>query len=533
MNEASTARQDGCRLFFLFAPVFKDWPFLIAEEVKKLAGDVKVSGLVTGMPNTSRHVMRRAEEAGFGPIDHLGALERQWLSSPVPAERLEDYEKMLGSAAIQKLIISDRHLGAGFVSGARLPRTPLATLAGDKEMRTRYLVGMLDYLKTHLERERPDLVFCYAIAGAPAYAIAMLSEHLGIPFLRLTHSRVGARHVLDRSILGLMSNVEATYRAAATDPAVLANEMEPARQLVRDFRERSEAPQYVDFFRKLQKKNLSTAQLLREFVSLARATLLPKTKAKEPSLRHPTHWERAKHRTLLWYEARRLLRSGLFADPDSLPRSDYIYFPLHFDPEASTMVFAPFHTDQLAVIEALTKAAPASLRVVVKEHIPMIGLRPPGFYERLTRLPGVVLASPALDSFDLIKRSSVTVAITGTAAWEALLLGRPAVTIGAAPFNVVNPGIEHCPELTRLPEAISAALARSEAADRETERFIAAILKESFDLPYELLWANVEESRLPEQQRIAGLIAQHICRVTGVSTPLPAAAEARSAASAS
>ncbi len=498
------------RVFFLFAPAFKDWPFLIAEEMQGTLGKIQLAGLVTGMENTFRHVSRRLREAGYGPLDHLAALESQWLATPAEPGRLEHYESLLGAEAVQRLIISDRHLGAGFVSGARFPETPLNVASASSEMRHRYIVGMLDYLFGSLTQNRPDLVFCYAIAGAPAYAIAMLCEHLDIPFLRLTHSRVGARHVIDSSPLGLMTEVAKVYERSEQDPSIVADTLEEAREYIKSFRNKAEAPQYTGLFHEIQQRNLSTKRLLRDFVSVAKPVLLPHTRPKTASVRHPSHWQRARHRAAVWAAARRAVRTKTFTEQDELPTSKFVYYPLHFDPEASTMVFAPYHTDQINVVECLAKATPPSMKVVVKEHLPMVGLRPAGFYERLKRIPGVVLASPTCDPFELIRRTEMTVAITGTAAWESLLLGKPTVTLGDVPFNVVSKGLWNCPDLTQLPRVIETARRDGEFDDDVVVRYLAAIFKSSFDLPYELLWTSVSKKELEQHRTIGKTIARHL-----------------------
>ena len=200
---------------------------MITEEIQKLVETTHVSGLITGMENTYRHVMLRAQGATFGTIDFLAELEPQWLSTPYDEERLREYEELLGIETLQRLIISDRHLGFGFVSGGRVPDSELRRLSAKSEFRNRYLLGLLDHLRDRLTQERPDIAFCYDVAGAPAYAIAMLCKHLEIPFLKLTHSRVGARQVLDPSPLALMTEVAEIFKGSKKDPSILAKRLSP------------------------------------------------------------------------------------------------------------------------------------------------------------------------------------------------------------------------------------------------------------------------------------------------------------------
>ena len=114
---------------------------------------------------------------------------------------------------------------------------------------------------------------------------------------------------------------------------------------------------------------------------------------------------------------------------DSLPRR-FIYFPLQYTPESSINVPEPYFVDQFRVIDALRFVMPNDCTLVVKEHPACVEMRPRSFMRRLTNLPGVGVAKATISSIDLIQRSALTVTVTGTAGFEAFLLGRPAVVLG-------------------------------------------------------------------------------------------------------
>jgi hypothetical protein len=118
-------------------------------------------------------------------------------------------------------------------------------------------------------------------------------------------------------------------------------------------------------------------------------------------------------------------------DLADLPKR-FIYYPLHFTPEASINTPAPFYVDQLRAIDALRLAMPNGCILVVKEHPACLPLRPTGFLRRLRRLPGVRVARTSMSSLELVKRAALTATVTGTAALEAFLLGRPAMLLGPA-----------------------------------------------------------------------------------------------------
>jgi hypothetical protein len=114
-----------------------------------------------------------------------------------------------------------------------------------------------------------------------------------------------------------------------------------------------------------------------------------------------------------------------------LPRR-FIYYPLQFTPEATINTPAPFYVDQLRVIDALRFAMPNGCTLVVKEHPVCLPIRRPSVLRRLRRMPGVVVAKSTMPSLELVKRAVLTTTITGTAAMEAFLLGRPAMLLGPA-----------------------------------------------------------------------------------------------------
>jgi hypothetical protein len=118
----------------------------------------------------------------------------------------------------------------------------------------------------------------------------------------------------------------------------------------------------------------------------------------------------------------------------ALPKR-FIYYPLQVSPEASINTPAPYYVDQIRAIDALRLAMPPDCALVVKEHWAGIGFRSIEFVRRLRKLPGVLVAKYTIDSRDLILRASLTCAVTGTAAFEAFLLGRPGLALG--------PGLSH------------------------------------------------------------------------------------------
>lgn len=109
------------------------------------------------------------------------------------------------------------------------------------------------------------------------------------------------------------------------------------------------------------------------------------------------------------------------------------YLPLHMEPEATILMFSPWLRDQIELCRLVSQALPVGWKLLVKENRAMKGERPLKYYRKLRALPNVVLISPEVNSTDLNLASNITVTLTGTAALEAAILGKPSIALGRPP----------------------------------------------------------------------------------------------------
>jgi hypothetical protein len=114
-------------------------------------------------------------------------------------------------------------------------------------------------------------------------------------------------------------------------------------------------------------------------------------------------------------------------------RDRIIFFPLHFQPEASTNVRSPYFRNQYSVIENLCLSMPAGFTLYVKEHSRHIFQKSPSLFKRyLGNYPNLKFLDPSVDSHEIIKKSELVVVLSGTAGWEAFLYGIPVLQFGTA-----------------------------------------------------------------------------------------------------
>ena len=138
---------------------------------------------------------------------------------------------------------------------------------------------------------------------------------------------------------------------------------------------------------------------------------------------------------------------------NNLPAEPYVLFGLHMQPESSIDVWAPFFSNQMWVIELLSRSVPASHKLLVKIHKSDAAKYSNRELDKMSALPGVELVAPFADTRSFVENAGLIVLIQGTMGLEAALLGKPVIMLGASPF-VLFPNVTQVGELTGLPELI-------------------------------------------------------------------------------
>lgn len=109
--------------------------------------------------------------------------------------------------------------------------------------------------------------------------------------------------------------------------------------------------------------------------------------------------------------------------PLPAPTGAYDFFPLHFSPESSINVPAPYYIDQTRVVDRILLERQDNRALVLKEHPAMFGFRDGGFYDSLIRRPFVHFVHRTTPSYQLIKNANTVYSVTGTACLEAFFFG--------------------------------------------------------------------------------------------------------------
>jgi len=110
---------------------------------------------------------------------------------------------------------------------------------------------------------------------------------------------------------------------------------------------------------------------------------------------------------------------------------EIVFYPLHYEPEASILYMSEYYEDQIGLIRNLAKCLTNNQILVVKEHPQQPGMLLSKSYRQLRkRLSNIAFLPAEYSTKKIIQLSELVITQTSTAGWEALILGKPVIVIG-------------------------------------------------------------------------------------------------------
>lgn len=177
---------------------------------------------------------------------------------------------------------------------------------------------------------------------------------------------------------------------------------------------------------------------------------------------------------------------------------DYVYFPLHLQPEMTTSAFGKEFCDQILAIERVSEMIPPTWRIYVKEYpIQSAYMRGELFFKRLELLPKVQFIGGANNTYgstyDLIRHSRFVATITGTAGWEAVSGGKPALVFGLAWYRKL-PGVFEYANSPKLEDILQCKINY-----KEVEAAYNHLMEKAYDGILECGWETQLKDYSPEK----------------------------------
>lgn len=453
----------------------------ICGELRKQNPAIRFVGTSIRRNTAQKKVEKVADTLGIDSCIWWNDVEQEILSNPYDPKRVEHYQNLLGTRKLRKIISADRELGNGLISGGFYEETSLIRLLKDNdETRWKLIVGMLDYFFAEFGRLRPTFIFLNEITFSWELAMYFAAQELNIPCLTLLYLRPTESYMITDNPYDHSDQIEACYRRAINDPNIVSYTIECAQKIVADFQNKQSLPLASKQIKNKIRKQTSRMGMLKTLaVDCAKvAAVTTGAAGTKGFIRQCSAWQILKTNIRIHRTARKILLKGDIFEPfEKYKNENYIYYPFHVEPEASIMVRSERFSNQLAFVEQISKNMPLGYRLLVKEHLPMIGKRPSGFYEQIAKLPDVHLISPFANGFDLVKNSKLVCVLTGTSGWEAIHFEKPVLALGEAQYLSIKEGFHKLTDFLNMDREIEAAMNTPPVPKDRLALFIASILK--------------------------------------------------------
>ncbi|SDW45684.1 hypothetical protein SAMN05444411_101768 [Lutibacter oricola] len=324
------------------------------------------------------------------------------------------------------------------------------------EEKNYWVLLLFEYMENLVKTSKPDFIFDFDNSEIGRSVLWLVADFFNIPYITIEHTRYNG-YLIPNFNLGRKVDDFFIEKFLSIKKADSSFETE-----VISYRNKSEIANKDYKNNKTLKKNNNSLFKDLKRLGTYEISAIKKMKSKIRFLKSNFRFPFIAHFPSIFFfflemvlRERYLLSSlnPFFKNP--VEGEKYIYFPLHLVPESSTLIKAPFYPNEESVIAFISKALPLGWKLYIKEHGAMIGERPLKFYKKISRLSNVefIKLDAHSDPKSWILKSQGVITLTGTSAFESVMLGKPAIVLGTVPFEMIN-GITKCKSLLALPGII-------------------------------------------------------------------------------
>ena len=366
-----------------------------------------------------------------------------------------------------------------------------------------------------LEEEKPNAIVFSAIGSIGALLLYEIAKKKNIKTLRIHQARVEIKQILSENYQNF-SYANDLFKKLQNNEVSLPEQRTAAIAFLEKFRRDMEpycqldTPKARPISRYRQFKFLSPKKILWTIYWWPMAILqyFKNSYRDDYSIINP-FWQ-------IWDNLKKKTRVLIGFDDlyDKItPDEDFVFAPLHMEPEIATLLYAPFYKDQLWLTKQMAYSLPLNFKLYIKEHPAMFGLRPRRFYKELKKIPNVKLIRPTAESLPLIKDAKLIITISGTAGWEAIQLKKPVIIFSDAFYSQL-PMVKKCVAIEQLPYLIKEQLEKFKHDETALINFLTAIWHESVDVDLVQIWqvegAGQVKAKKEELSPLADLIASKL-----------------------
>lgn len=320
----------------------------------------------------------------------------------------------------------------------------------DLEYMKKLVVNIVLLVEKHFRFFNPDVI----VSGAPdsifTYLVLQLAEAKKIKIILL---RPGWLNDFDHFECGYLGN---NLYGVSTEMESYYKDLKE-RELTQE--ELSRVSNFKEHIKNFQYKKMMKSRHSRD---VTKGTVSPNIKKffiykekidklnKDIVYTKPDLFEKFKA-NILRYIRKKQFDNYLNTFDNKIP-SKSIFFPLHFQPEESTLVKGINYTNQIALIEHISKSIPLGYTLIVKEHPLGRGYRPLWQYKHIDSFYNVKLVE--LPSSEIVKNVDLVISISGTIGMESLVYEKPIIMLGTTYYMFEKKLFNHIENINLLDKLV-------------------------------------------------------------------------------
>ena len=324
---------------------------------------------------------------------------------------LERIQEQYGSHAPASFLTADRFLD-------KKPR----------DFQRSVLVSTFEAVESAFEKEEPHYYISTGVAFLYNLVTLAVCAQRDIPHISIYSTRAQKpRFTISLGNGGCWDLVDQEYRLLQVTEQYESFEYESGRAYLDSFRERPSNPFYMASAR--QSHSIKSV-FIKEFIGRMKYWYIDGwRKERGDYITQPPWWYAMRDMKKLVRARSMAIKAGKIFDKPK-DNSAYYLFPLHLQPEASTLVLSEWYVDQLQTIRNISKTLPLDTVLYVKEHMSAFGRHSIEFYNAIKAIHNVSLIGPGASTPQLIKESLGVIVLSSTVGWEAALLNRQVFVLG-------------------------------------------------------------------------------------------------------
>lgn len=326
---------------------------------------------------------------------------------------------------------------------------------------------------------QPNAIVYENVSNAFSYAANLVAVNSDVEYFGLIGSRLPNRFEIWRSPVGLRSEISDLLDSGKFS----TEEIEFARDYLRE--KEIPAPDYMKnnpFSHKVNylRHYIGKLKTIHQFIGLMNREIYLESRKALQSPDPILTPLRLFRRNIL-----RRIRLGVLKKRMVNPAAGekYFVYPLHYHPESSTSVLAPYYVDEDVLIKNIAFSLPRGVKLYVKDHPNAVGFKPMSFYKDILKLPNIKYIDCDYPVEPLLHDALGVVTLTSTMGYEALLKQKRVIVFGEV-FYASHPLCCKITSFAQIKDALENSMApvstESDVLREYNEKFVAAYYRNTY-----------------------------------------------------